>query len=171
MKCVYLHVVVSFEANWEKCSTCSLVLLIYFLERLLQFGTISFLQCSLQSFTNIAMPFYQSRILAQSCVIHGKLSSCNSPDLFPDVKLVGLPDTSVSASVIDVDKFVNVNIYQILLAYTSLYTPILQIKSMCTNLFLLLLLLLFTLPWEVIFLEIAIINVYNWRIQIVDTNC
>ena len=38
---------------------------------------------------------------------------------------------------------------------------------MCTNLFLLLL-LLFTLPWEVIFLEIAIINVYNWRIQIVD---
>ena len=42
---------------------------------------------------------------------------------------------------------------------------------MCTNLFLLLLLLLFTLPWEVIFLEIATINVYNWRIQIVDANC
>ena len=37
---------------------------------------------------------------------------------------------------------------------------------MCTNL--LLLLLLFTLPWEVIFLEIAIINIYNWCIQIVD---
>ena len=41
---------------------------------------------------------------------------------------------------------------------------------MCTNLFLLLLLLLFTLPWEVIFLEIAIINIYNWHIQIVDGN-
>ena len=39
---------------------------------------------------------------------------------------------------------------------------------MCTNLFLLLLLLLFTLPWEVIFLEIAIFNIYNWHIQIVD---
>ena len=43
---------------------------------------------------------------------------------------------------------------------------------MCTNLFLLLLLLLlFTLPWEVIFLEIAIINIHNRHIQIVDANC
>ena len=98
----------------------------------------------------------------------GGLFSCSEPQA-GCLRTPGLLSFSFSwASIIDVDKF-DVNIYQILLAYTSLYTPILQIRFMCTNLFLLL--LLFTLPWEVIFLQIAIINIYNWHIQIVNANC